>query len=324
MWIVLFILIFVLWKLFRYTGKPQPVTGAVFVTGCDSGMGETTAFHLSNVGYHVFAGCYFKESFDKYKDQANITPVQIDVANEESVNNCASLVGKLISEKKLTGLFGVLQCAGIVYTAPFEYIPISSFKRQIDVNFYGYVYVARAFLPLLKESTKSGLRRGRICFVSSGPLPGPGVPFITSYLAAKWGGEAVIQGLRLELKLRNIPIDCCMLSPGVVKPTRLAEEGNMLLEKTFNEMPKEAKDEYFEMVDVFAKFQHAEKGTHVSVVGQQMERIMRHGIPHLRYYVGYDSMASTVVGIIPTFLKELLIRNTLMGGYKKVPKFPFL
>jgi NAD(P)-dependent dehydrogenase (short-subunit alcohol dehydrogenase family) len=69
---------------------------------------------------------------------------------------------------------------------------MSSFKRQMDVNFYGYIYVAKAFLPLVRSAATPD-RRGRLCFVSSGPLPGPGVPFITSYLAAKWAGEAVIQ-----------------------------------------------------------------------------------------------------------------------------------
>jgi hypothetical protein len=83
------------------------------------------------------------------------------------------------------------------------------------------------------------------------------------------------------------------------------------------------------MVDVFRKFQLDEPGTHVSQVGVQMENIMRHGKvsfffcfvhwfvlnlgskPYLRYFVGYDSMASIVVGILPTPIKQLLIRNTL-------------
>jgi hypothetical protein len=116
----------------------------------------------------------------------------------------------------------------------------------------------------------------------------------------------------------------------VVKPTRLAEEGEALLERTFKEMVPQANAEYRyvmcslgqddacgfswvelcfvcicevnnveditflslfeglvlmlcmvliashrEMVDVFRVFQLEQPGTHVSVVGKQMERIMR-------------------------------------------------
>ena len=60
-------LFYAIWKYCRSTGKDQPVEGAVYVTGCDSGMGETTAFHLAKVGYHVYAACYLAESFEKYK-----------------------------------------------------------------------------------------------------------------------------------------------------------------------------------------------------------------------------------------------------------------
>ncbi len=238
MWgfVVFVVLLVVLFKWLRRTGPDQPVRGCVFVTGCDSGMGETTAFHLAKTGFHVFAACFTKEGVTKYEGNPKITAVQLDVSSEEQVNAAAEALGRQIEERKLGGLFGVLQCAGIAFTAPFEYIPMASFKRQMDVNFYGYVYVAKAFLPLLKRYATPD-RRGRICFVSSGPLPGPGVPFITSYLAAKWAGEAVIQGLQFEFALRELPIDCVVLSPGVVKPTRLAAEGLALLEKTFKEMP---------------------------------------------------------------------------------------
>ena len=148
-------------------------------------------------------------SFKKYEALENITCVQLDVANEESVNASAALVKDTISKSKgkISGLYGVLQCAGIAYTAPFEYIPMDAFKRQIDVNYYGYVYITKAFLPLMKEDVlKPGARRGRFAYVSSGPLPGPGVPFITSYLGAKWAGEALCQGLRMEMRLRQLPI----------------------------------------------------------------------------------------------------------------------
>lgn len=144
-----------------------------------------------------------------------------------------------------------------------------------------------------------------------------------SYLGAKWAGEALCQGLRMEMRLRQLPIDCVMVSPGIVKPTRLAEEGKALLERTFSEMPPEATTEYREMVDAFQKFQVEEPGTHVSVVGQQMEKIMRHGKPWMRYFVGFDAVAATIVGILPTGLREHLLRNTLMMHFNKIPRLFF-
>jgi NAD(P)-dependent dehydrogenase (short-subunit alcohol dehydrogenase family) len=243
------------WRFARDTGKDQKVEGAVFVTGCDSGMGEETANHLARVGYHVFAGCYDKRSFSKYT-QDNVTPVEINVKDEGSVAKAQKFVQKCIDSSggAIKGLYGVLQCAGIAYTAPFEYIPLKMFKDQIDVNYYGYVHVCKAFLPMVKAATSApGARRGRFAFVSSGPLPGPGVPFITSYMGAKWAGDALCQGLRMELKLRELPIDCSMISPGIVKPTRLAAEGEILLKRTFEQMPAQASNEYLEMVDAFRK-----------------------------------------------------------------------
>ncbi len=252
MWIALLVVVVLFFLCIRWvrnTGPDQPVRGCVLVTGCDSGMGETTALHLAKVGFHVFAACFTEDGVKRLSVVPGVSPLQLDVSKEEQVTAAAATVARLMREKKLGGLYGVLQCAGIAFTAPFEYIPEAAFRRQMEVNFFGYVSVARAFLPLVKEAATPD-RRGRIVFVSSGPLPGPGVAFITSYLAAKWAGEAVLQGLGMEMTLRGLPIDCSVLSPGVVKPTRLAEEGNQLLERTFREMPPVSEERERERVRV--------------------------------------------------------------------------
>ena len=71
----------------------------------------------------------------------------------------------------------------------------------------------------------------------------------------------------------------------------------------------------------FCRYQLEEPGTHVSVVGQQMENIMRHGRPWLRYFVGPDAKAATIVGCLPTGCREFLMRVTLMMHYKKCKKW---
>jgi NAD(P)-dependent dehydrogenase (short-subunit alcohol dehydrogenase family) len=170
-------------------------------------MGETTAFHLAKVGYHVYAGCFLEDSFKKYESFPNITPLQVDVSNEESVQQIAVTIQNLIQESngKIKGLYGVLQCAGIAYTAPFEYIPMKAFKRQIDVNYYGYVYVTKYFLPIVKASVlKPNARRGRFAYVSSGPLPGPGVPFITRSGILSLSLSLTLLSLSLSLSLSPI------------------------------------------------------------------------------------------------------------------------
>ena len=45
-------------------------------------------------------------------------------------------------------------------------------------------------------------------------------------MASKWSVEAFVHTLRFELQLRKYKIDACMLNPGTIKPTQLAEVGH--------------------------------------------------------------------------------------------------
>ena len=51
--------------------------------------------------------------------------------------------------------------AGIVLTAPIEWIPLEKFKQVADVNLWGLMDVTKTFLPLVKKAS------GRVVNLSS-------------------------------------------------------------------------------------------------------------------------------------------------------------
>lgn len=56
------------------------------------------------------------------------------------------------------------------------------------------------------------------------------------------------------MKLKNYPIDCCMLNPGFIKPTNLIEVGNAMVAKMWKKLPPQAYEEYGALVENFQNF----------------------------------------------------------------------
>ena len=61
----------------------------------------------------------------------------------------------------LTGLWGLVNNAGIQHMLPIEMTPLHIFKSTADVNLWGMIDVTKTFLPLLKKA------RGRVINFSS-------------------------------------------------------------------------------------------------------------------------------------------------------------
>lgn len=260
--------------------KKQPETGAVFVTGADSGMGEATVLHLCRAsGYErVYAGCFAPESEAKLRKQLStqqavkLRAVPLNVCDDASVANAAKEVEKDLRGpgKAAKGLIAVVQCAGMGYNGPGEFIPIDIYKKQMDVNFFGYVRVAQALMPLVRLGCKVTKRRGRMIFTGTGggvltPVP----PLLTAYMASKFAVEAFVRSFRVEMQLTEKPIDACIISPGFVKPTMLVENGLRLNEAMWAQCQtrlgtSQARDEYGPLLDRFIEYSLNEKGTHVS------------------------------------------------------------
>ena len=299
--------------------KPMPVTGAIFVTGCDSGMGFWTAALLADIGYTVFAGCYLDDSEAKLKAQCaspeaaekRLTCVKLDVTDDKSVAAATAVV-----KAQKVPLVGIINCAGVGFNGPGEYFPMATYKRQMDVNFFGYVRVVQALMPLLRTGVERADRRGRVVFIGTGGgVFSPAPPLLSAYMASKWAIEAFCGSFRFEMQLKSLPIDACVLNPGFVKPTQLMEIGLKMKDKMWKDCKELnggsniAEDEYGAMLQTFIEFSGKEEGTHVSEVAKTMAQIMAAHRPNAMYKVGPDSKATPVVGLLPTAIKEFIVKK---------------
>eukprot|EP00035_Acanthoeca_spectabilis_P023141 m.447932 g.447932 ORF g.447932 m.447932 type:complete len:386 (+) comp19581_c0_seq1:59-1216(+) len=295
----------------------ENVEGAIFITGCDSGMGLVTALHLAKLGFHVYAGCFLPDSDKMIKERAkeldisqNLEMVSLDVTKTESIQAAAKFVENSIASKGITpGLVGVINCAGIAITGPCEYLPVSMYRQLFDVNYFGYVEVTQTFLPLLKASQSvPGARRSRvICVGTGGGVMTPAPALLSAYMGSKWAVEAYVQCFRMEMLLQKLRIDGAMISPGFIKPTNIVEAGKAFIEKMWRLAPPNAREEYEEWVCRFQNYNAAQTGDSPQFIAEAMEEAMLAGRPELGYKVGFESQASPYAGSLPTFIREKLV-----------------
>ena len=119
-----------------------------------------------------------------------------------------------------------------------------------QVNFFGYVRVTQALMPLVRAGCAATGRRGRMIYTGTGggvltPVP----PLLTAYMASKFAVEAFVRSFRVEMQLTHKPVDACIISPGFVKPTMLVENGLKLNERMWAACEErlgttQARDEY--------------------------------------------------------------------------------
>ena len=194
------------------------------------------------------------------------------------------------------------------------------------MNFFGYVRVAQAFLPLLRDSADNPTaRRGRLVFFGTGggvcsPVPA----LLSAYMASKFAVEAYCHSLRSELQLTGRRIDVLMVNPGFIKPTGLVAGGLALHESMWAKCAQatgddRAKIEYGALLEQFVKFSEEQPGTHVSVVADVMEEVMAAPRPRTSYKVGPDSVAAPFVGMLPTGLREFIIKGSMYAQWQRTP-----
>lgn len=284
--------------------------GSVLITGTSTGIGRATTKRLAEAGFHVFAGVRNLCDADTVKALAAegcITPVLIDVADASSVTAATAAV-QIEMVKNGGFLVGVISNAGVGMIAPVTYLDEDILHYQTQTNLLGHMRLARAFLPLMHKTLEGKNRRGRIYFVGTGAgIPSLVFPFLSIYMACKWGTEAFCQSMRMEMKLLHAPIDVGMINPGFINTamrgsTKNAVQGKVTMDENFARV-------YGRLMQKFGEFGDKQKGTEPEVAAEKILDMMMAISPKYRYRVGRDSFTTYLQALLPLRVQEWLIQR---------------
>ncbi|XP_052266737.1 short-chain dehydrogenase/reductase family 9C member 7-like isoform X1 [Dreissena polymorpha] len=287
----------------------DPLGKAVFITGCDSGFGNSLARRLYDRGFLVFAGCLSPDSAgalalkSECPDQLHV--IQIDVTDEWQVRGALKFVKEKIGDNSLWAL---VNNAGIAIFTEIEWCSVSQFQRVLDVNVMGVVRVTKVFLPLLRSA------KGRVVNVAS--LAGRYTfPAFAAYSMSKRACIAFSDALRIEMKkfgLKVITIEPALYKTPIAESNLLEQQNR----KSWSETPPEVKDAYGdEYFDAFLKNINVQMKraipdtTHVIDL---MEEAIIDVDPRIRYVATtrLGEIRAAILMLLPTSLTDKLFEKT--------------
>jgi short-subunit dehydrogenase len=181
----------------------------VVITGASSGIGRATALKFAREGAtvvvvarreHALRG--LAQACEQVGGRALAIPC--DVTDEAAVKHVA---------REAIEHFGRIDVwvnnAAVTAFGRFEEMPSDVFRQVVETNFFGYVYGARAVLPIFREQGD-----GNLINVSS-MVGNAGTPYISAYSATKAAILAFAESIRMEL--RDAPgIHVCSVLPASI------------------------------------------------------------------------------------------------------------
>jgi NAD(P)-dependent dehydrogenase (short-subunit alcohol dehydrogenase family) len=274
----------------------------VLVTGASKGIGEACALRLASAGWRVFAGVRDAADGDRLRSVGGIgiVPLRIDVTNAEDIAAAASAVEEATG---LDGLHGLVNNAGIAVAGPLEFLPISEFRRQLEVNVVGQVAVTQALLTALRRA------RGRVIYIGS--ISGIfALPLSGAYAASKFALEAVADALRAEL--RPFGMHVAIVEPGVVA-TPIWQTSLARGERILQDAPPELETYYGRVLRALRRrVQKGMGGVSPELVADAVVHALTARRPRTRYIVGRDARVRALAKkLLPDRARDALIAKAI-------------
>ncbi|MCX8279108.1 oxidoreductase [Phyllobacterium sp. 0TCS1.6C] len=160
-----------------------------FITGVSSGFGLAIATAAIDAGHKVIGTIRSEASRKALADTLpTLPPVLCDVTEFDRIPDVVRQV-----EDEHGPVDVLINNAGYGHEGVLEESPIEEMRRQFDVNVFGAVAVAKAFLPRFRER-----RRGFVVNVTSmgGMITMPGIAY---YCGSKFALQAISEVMRSEM-----------------------------------------------------------------------------------------------------------------------------
>ncbi|MHB8901251.1 MAG: SDR family oxidoreductase [Thermoguttaceae bacterium] len=269
---------------------------AVLITGASSGIGTACALDLAESGFRVYAGVRRQADAERLAARAveTLFPVILDVTDRDQMDAVSERIG---TEQGGRGLFGLVNNAGILVSAPMECVSAEQLRRQFEVNVFGTVAVTQAMLPLLRQA------KGRI--VTIGSIAGRAAPpYFGPYAASKHALEAITDSLRMEL--RHSGIEVAIVEPDAVA-TPIWGKLESAPDGQATGTPAGANRLYGE--DMEAMMLASRKMDRRGMPAERVVRAVRHALtsrrPRTRYPVGFRAhLAAWAISRIPDRIRD--------------------
>ncbi len=259
----------------------------ILITGASTGIGRASTELLSQKGFSIYACARKETDLQELGEISNVFPIKLDVTNDEQI----STAFQIISERN-TGLYGLVNNAGIVHPGPAMEIDTDKLEHQFDVNFFGIHRVTKQFFPLIQASM------GKIIMIGSGS----GLiakPFFSSYCASKFALEGYTDSLRRELML--IGIQVIIIEPGTVN-TPIWDKGEDTLQSYQGTLMRaEAKG-----LGKYAIQTARERGLTPERIASQIYTVLIKKNPKPRYSIVHNYWLDLAMRKMPTRLLDYL------------------
>jgi NAD(P)-dependent dehydrogenase (short-subunit alcohol dehydrogenase family) len=292
-----------------------PRSKSVVITGASSGLGRAAAIHLSELGYRVFAGVRTESSATELSlvpsSAGELIPVILDVTDTASIAQAGQLVEHWCSD---TGLWAVVNNAGISISAPLECVPTEVLRTQLETNVVGVLAVAQRFLPLLRASG------GRIVNVSSG-IGNVAPPYLGAYSAAQFAKEGMSDSLRREL--RPLGVSVSVIQPGAVDTPlwgKMRRSANEILAAAPADVVETYRARFSAFLNINEVRAQASKATPADCADAVAAALAaKH--PKARYRVGADSWSTALARrVLPDRMMDALIAVSLKASTRELPR----
>lgn len=183
----------------------------VVITGATSGIGKACAYLYAKNGANIVITGRRAERLSEISDDiknkygVKVYPYCFDITDRDAVEK----FGLTLKENSLYPYIFINNAGLAKGLAPLQDGSIDDWEEMIDTNIKGFLYAAKAVLPLMIEKNEG-------CVINLGSIAGSQIyPGGNVYNATKYAVRALNQAMNLDLLKTNIRVST--IEPGAVE-----------------------------------------------------------------------------------------------------------